>query len=65
MTSARVSQAVAQAKSRRTRVLWLARLAFRSLEKEQTPAAMERVVSYCRAVVAADDALERLGAARG
>lgn len=65
MIPARRSQAIAKAKARRSRVFWLARLAFREFEKAETPAAQEKAFAYCRAVTEADDALERLGVARG
>lgn len=65
MTPSHVEQARVQARAARARAIGSARRAFRSLEKESTPAALEHAVALCRVVVAADDRLERLGVARG
>lgn len=65
MTSVRRINAIVEAKRRRDAAITLAGRADKARRRERTPAAKERFVAACRAVTAADDALERLGVARG
>lgn len=65
MIPARRTEAIGEAKRRRDVAITASSKANRARIRERTPAAKERYVATCRAVVAADDALESLGVSRG